>query len=165
MILKNKKRGFSLMEIIVVIGIIGVLITLAFVFFGGATVKARDTKRINDLSQIGRFLSFGCLMPDAGPGAYDLGELIEEYKAKYPQYAKNIPKNLRDPKIGTDTKSNYGYMVTDSNKCVIFANLENNEAAVSLNDITEVTPGGGKGVLQAVSSGLNNSNKYFQVSN
>ncbi len=83
-IMKKIEKGFTLIEILVVIVIIGVLATIAFVYLGGATVKARDVKRMSDLNQIGRFLSFGCLVPEAGAGEYDLNDLIEEYKIKYP---------------------------------------------------------------------------------
>ncbi|PIR14067.1 hypothetical protein COV49_00105 [Candidatus Falkowbacteria bacterium CG11_big_fil_rev_8_21_14_0_20_39_10] len=157
--------GFTLVELLVAMAIIGVLATLAFVYLGGATAKARDAKRTNDLNQIGRFFGFGCLMPAAGPGEYDLNELIEEYKAKYPQYASSLPKNIRDPKTGTDTESNYKYIVTAFNKCVLYANLEDGRAKVSLPDITEAAPGAGKGIYQADEAGWNNSDKYFQVSN
>ncbi len=43
--------------------------------------------------------------------------------------------------------------------------LENDGIEVSLPGISVPTPAGGKGVFQAGSSGWNNSNKYFQVSN
>jgi len=163
--IKKCKEGFSLIEIILVIAIIGVLATLAFVYLGGATKKARDVKRMNDLNQIGRFLSFGCLVPDGGAGEYDLNELIEEYKARYPQYANNISENIRDPKTGTAEESNYKYIVNAGNQCVLYGNLEEDESEVSLPDISVATPGGGKGVFQAGSNGWNNSSKYFQVSN
>ena len=159
------QKGFSLVEILVVIGIIGILAAIALVFLGGTTKKARDTKRISELSQIGRFLSFGCLIPEAGPGDYDLNELIAEYKNKYPQQANNIPSNIRDPKTGSDAESGYRYIVTAGSQCALYANLENAEAAVTLSAITEVTPGGGKGVFAAASAGPNGSNKFFQVSN
>lgn len=157
-------RAFTLIELLVVIAIIGILAALAFVYFVGATGKARDAKRMNDLSQIGNFLSFGCLTPGAGAGEYDLNQLIAEYSAQYPQYANLIPKNIRDPKTGTDTAANYKYIVTAGNKCVLYANLENVEAGVTMPNLNAPTPGGGKGIFQN-GEGWNGSNKYFQVSN
>ena len=161
----NNKKGFSLIELLVVIAIIGVLAALAFVFLGGVRGQAGDAKRMNDLNQIGRFLTFGCPAPAAGPGEYDLNELLAELKTRYPQYANNIPNSLKDPKTGTDTQSNYKYILDASNNCVLYANLEKEEEKITLPAITAPTPRGGKGVFAAPAPGWNGSTKYFQVSN
>jgi len=55
----NKKtlRGFTLIELVVVIAIIGMIMTVSFVSFSNARQKARDTKRLSDVTQIQNALS------------------------------------------------------------------------------------------------------------
>jgi len=45
------KKGFTLVELLVVISIIGLLSTIAIVSLGSARAKSRDTKRIADMKQ------------------------------------------------------------------------------------------------------------------
>jgi len=46
------KKGFTLVELLVVISIIGLLSTIAIVSLGSARAKSRDTKRIADMKQL-----------------------------------------------------------------------------------------------------------------
>ncbi len=46
----RKKSGFSLVEMVVVIGIIGLLTTLVFASFSNAKAKSRDQRRISDIA-------------------------------------------------------------------------------------------------------------------
>jgi len=162
---QKTKKGFTLIELLVVIAIIAILSTLGTLVYQSARTKARDAKRISDVNQIGNFLSFGCQVPGAGPGEYDLNELIEEFKAQYPQYANTIPNNLFDPLTGNETVSNYKYIIDENNDCVLYTNLENEGQAITLPNIIEPTPGGGKGYFQAAIPGFNGGTKYFQVTN
>lgn len=160
-----KRKGFSLIEVLVVIAIIGIIATIIGVSLLSARDKARDTKRKAEISQIGRFLTISCYLPDAGEGDYDLMPLAQELLAKYPDYKKYLGKIPKDPKTGTDIESRYRYVVSDEgNKCALYANLENEEEKVTLS-ITQPAPKGGTGVLRAVTSGWNGTPLYFQYSN
>lgn len=50
--IKKQNKGFSLVELLVVITIIAILSVVAYTAVGGQTAKARDSKRKEDLSAI-----------------------------------------------------------------------------------------------------------------
>lgn len=50
--MKNKKNGFTLIELIVSITIIAVLTVVGVISYGGASRKARDSRRMADLEKI-----------------------------------------------------------------------------------------------------------------
>ncbi len=161
-----KNKGFSLIELLTTIAIIGVISSIVYLALNGVREKARDTKRKNDIAQIGRFLALSCYEPDGGNGTYDLADLIEEIKIKFPQAQTYLARAPRDPKIGTDTQTYYFYQYSAvDKKCALYANLENQAEPITLPSLNSPTPGGGQGVLQATSNGPNNTTIYFQYSN
>ena len=166
MTIQNKRRGFTLVEVLVAVTIIGILATIVFVALAPARAKARDVKRKAELAQIGRWLTGSCYQPNAGDGDYDLADLFDEIKVRYPQITNFISKPPQDPKTGSTSQTNYHYIFSDDGpKCALYANLENTAEPVTLTQLTTPAAGGGTGVLQALSPGWNGTNLYFQFSN
>ncbi|MFH0950902.1 MAG: type II secretion system protein [bacterium] len=156
--------GFTLVEMLIVLAIIGVLASIVVVAVGGLPKKARDTKRLTAIRSLSRVLDMGCYLPQAGAGDYDLAQIFSEWKGQNPDYAKYIIQLPQDPKTGNPAQTNYRYTVTADKHCVLYANLENDQAVVDLPQLTEPTPASGVGILQAGSEGWNGSNKYYQYS-
>lgn len=162
---KNKKQNFTLIETLIVIAIIAIIASAILVSLFGVRGKARDARRKTEISQIGRFLTMTCYLPEGGEGEYDLISLAQEMLAKNPQYSKFLSQVPKDPKTGTETESKYVYIVNvDGSKCALYANLENPDEKTTLT-ITLPTPGGGTGILKANSPGWNDTPLYFQYSN
>jgi prepilin-type N-terminal cleavage/methylation domain-containing protein len=162
--MQNDPQGFTLIELLVVIGIIGILATVVTVATSGARIKARDTKRKAELSQIGRWFSAStCFIPSTGPGDFDLADLFAEIKTKNPQIATMFKLPI-DPKTGTENKTNYRYKVTSADRCILYANLENTEEIITLPNLYSPDVGKGSGVLKSSTNGVNGTNIYYQYS-
>ena len=163
---RKRQNGFSLIELLVVIAIIGILGSIILSAVGTVREKARDAKRKAEIAGIGRFIVASCYLPNAGAGTYDILELSSELVSANPQYASYVSQIPKDPSVSSsDTISRYMYTVDTNGKCAIYANLENENEAVTLSYISTPTPGGGTGVLETATPGWNGSPKYFQVSN
>ncbi len=133
---------------------------------GEARTKARDAKRKAEISGIGRLITGSCFLPNAGAGEYDIVDLVDELVASNPQYAKYVSQIPKDPSVPDSAPfSNYTYIVNTDEKCAVYANLENNDEKITLQNISTPTAGGGTGVLNSSTEGPNGSTKYFQVSN
>lgn len=164
---KNKKqKGFSLIELLIVIAIIGILASIVLSAISGVRERARDVKRRAEVSQFGRLFGASCYMPDAGPGEYDLKEVVDEMVSKNADYAKYVSQMPRDPSTQEgDPETLYKYIVNAEKKCALYTNFESEGNVVNLFTITAPTAGGGTGIFEAPTAGWNGSTKYFQVSN
>jgi prepilin-type N-terminal cleavage/methylation domain-containing protein len=165
----RRVSAFTLIEVLISIGILALLSAVVFVFVVPALGKARDARRKLELSTLGRYLVLSCPLPSEGFGDYDLAPLINDLKASNPRFADSIPVKPKDPLRGTESETLYRYIVADSAAgkrriCALYANLEYGGEPVTLG-ISAPTPGGGTGVFSSSAPGPNGSNRYYQISN
>lgn len=117
----GEKKGFSLIELLVVITIIAILSVTAFVALGGQTIKAKNSKRLQDLGTIQSALEIYAISKDSRyPGS---GDLKAELTPKY------LSKLLNDPAKDIDGNAiGYKYKVAGNLKSYqLGATLENEE--------------------------------------
>jgi prepilin-type N-terminal cleavage/methylation domain-containing protein len=141
---KNRK-GFTLVELLVVISILGILATIGLVAFSSAQARGRDTQRKSDLKQISTALELYYSDYQVYPASSNDGEIMGCPSAVIPKacvwggsgttseftdgkttYFQHLPK---DPSAGIG----YYYRVVDpgsdgtGSKFQIFAYLENSQ--------------------------------------
>lgn len=90
-------RGFSLVELLVVITIIAILSVVAYTAIGGQTIKAKNSRRLQDTNTIQQALELYFVKHSSYP--VDLADMGKGIISKIPQ----------DPV----TKANYTYCRTD----------------------------------------------------
>lgn len=86
--MKKNQKGFTLIELLVVIAIIGLLATLAVVSLRNAQQRARDTKRVSDISAIETAVE---LFYNENNGVYPLPTTWAELQTALAPYIKTLP--------------------------------------------------------------------------
>ncbi len=103
------KRGFTLIELLVVVAIIGILTAIISANFAQAKAKARDAKRISDLSQIQLALELAFDKCQVYPSALTDTDACPGYPMT--TFISVVPRDTyrnRDYYYGTDTNK-YDY--------------------------------------------------------
>ena len=147
----NKKAGFTLIELMIVMGLIMILATVGLGTFISATVRSKDSQRKSDLSQIVKALE--SFYTDVG--RYPLSLDGENYVHCYisqggvisnPSCDGNKLYSVLDGSMTTyislpsdaDPFRNYVYISTDGGNYSLYAALENDKDRDLLRDENEV---------------------------
>lgn len=143
-----KKLGFTLIEMLVVISIIGILLSVSAIAYTQVTKSSRDAKRKADLEQLRGALEQYRATNDVYPnvnGEVDqvLGVLIAPVK-----YMESLPS---DPRAGQTGVTDYQYACTDTSNgvCNLYrldAYLENPVTTYSVTPYGVVQGGAGNGM-------------------
>ncbi len=107
-----KKTGFSLVEILVVITIIGVLTSIAAVSYSSLSKNSRDAKRRSDLEQIRAALEM--YRSNSPTGIYPVAGDCTSLGAPLLSYLPQFPP---DPKSGSSyncSSSDYDYSLSST---------------------------------------------------
>lgn len=120
-LMRKNKDGFTLVELLVAIAILGVLATVGLASFRTAQMRGRDTQRKSDLKQISNAVELYYQDYKKYPSVEDLNlDSEDEFTDGKTGYIKRVP---RDP-----GGSAYVYRVSVlGNKYQLFARLENSQ--------------------------------------
>lgn len=133
---ERKSGGFTLIEILIVIGIIGLMASIALYGLGPSRARGRDAKRIGDLRSVQNALEMYANKCSVYPGGPASGKCAVAAVAKWEEFEtalKNadvgVPSLPKDPLGGS---SAYSYAVDPVNGLhyVLRAQLETETSAL-----------------------------------
>ncbi|MBI4992512.1 MAG: prepilin-type N-terminal cleavage/methylation domain-containing protein [Candidatus Harrisonbacteria bacterium] len=133
----NSKKGFTLVEILVVVAIIGLLSSVFVIGLAGVRSRGRDTKRIADLKQVQNAMelyyakcgyypgsqSSGACSNTGDPGTWGPETTAGTVQNVLVNGGIGIPKIPQDPLAG----GNYGYAVDPTRQSYVLAAILEND--------------------------------------
>lgn len=105
------KKGFTIIELIVSIVVIGILVTIMIVSYGGIQQRSRDSERGSDITQlkmaIEKYHAERSSYPDVCPGGDGTDCPASSLATALNPYLKAIPHDPRNP---ADSATDYRYI-------------------------------------------------------
>jgi type II secretion system protein G len=98
----NKPRGFTIVELLIVIVVIAILASISIVAYNGIQQRARDSKRTSEISQIKKVLEFYKADTGSYPAVCAGGDnsgcnMNDLSSALVPTYISAIPLDPKNP--------------------------------------------------------------------
>lgn len=150
------KRGFTLVELLVVISIIAILSVIGMVVYTGAQQKARDARRRADIDAIAKAMEQYKVINSSYPTGCD--NIVSEGSAKWTLsdcgltgYIQDMPKDPLNNRYGIascdTTPGCYFYRIcTDTGLFVVAANMETTTSStLPISVISDCPMAGGAG--------------------
>lgn len=119
------RGGFTIVELLIVIVIIGILATLVIVTYNGIQQKARDTKRKTDIDALqgqleaywATYAKYPCITATTSTCASNLNDLttggfVQTYMKGLDPSAMQDPKGTTEALCTTTSATCYGYTTT-----------------------------------------------------
>ena len=134
----NKKLGFTLVELLIVISIMGILTVIGMASFKTIQLKSRDARRKNDLSTISKALNM--YYNDLGIFPHGSPDIKTMIKTVGVGFSANINGTVTTyivemPRETTQGVKDYYYTTSTTGKSFkLFVNLENKEDGSCLKD-------------------------------
>ncbi len=113
MIRSNKHFGFTLIEMLVVIAVIGILISISVVAFSAARMRSRDARRVAYVKQINEALELYYLHNGIYPTLITAGQVLSTGSTAY---LNPVPSNPTPWTDGVCSNQNFTYTVKPGNK-------------------------------------------------
>ena len=133
----EKQTGFTMIELLIVVSVIGILASMIILTTSGSRIKARDARRATDMKSLVTAQEF--YMSDVGhyfTCSATLGDCVPKNSRNYPSsLGPRMPKTPTDPRnVGTTcTGDSYIYCGLDNTgdwqQFCYFAKLEENNTS------------------------------------
>ena len=166
--------GFTLVELLIVVAIIGILAAIAVVSYSGVQARARDSKRMDDVAHIGRSLQLWA-GSDKSLSAFGGGTSGQGYGWFENNYGganiaikqvlintKFVTKGIHDPKFVNMSQDYVVALCTTAsdNRRVVMAKLEKAPAKTVAQQITQASCTSGSYSTWVTTNGMNYAEVY-----
>ena len=138
----NNKKGFTLIEILVVVSIIGLLSSVFLVGLGGFRSRGRDARRLADLRQVQNALEIYYTKCQRYPAGVNCAAgdpaTWSALQTAITQSGLGVFQIANDPQNPQNSARTYGYAISVDGQSYILGSTLENSGDPSLNDDSDL---------------------------